>query len=185
MMLGLGVGNPIAGFVTSKFGISKWNAVVGAALMVLASGLITRWDSGTGRAEAYIELVLLGLGQGAVMSGLLLTAQVAVEPALIGIVTGLVIFWMTLGDMFGIAFYAAVYINELTASLIRLALSPERIQIVLQDVQTVKAFEPSVREQIIQTWSDSLKNGWWLMFAAAVASMLCALAAKQHKFAGT
>lgn len=182
-MLGLGVGNPIAGFITSKFGISKWNAVVGAGLMVLFSGIITRWGARTTRAEAYVELAFLGAGQGAVMSGLLLTAQVAVEPALIGIVTGLVIFLMTVGDMFGIAFFAAVYINELTPKLAGLALSPAQVEEVLRDVQIVKSFETGLQSEIVEVWAGSLKNGWWLMFACAAVCMICALGAKQHKFA--
>ena len=182
MMLGLGVGNPIAGFITSKYGISKWNAVAGAVLLVIFSGLITRWNADTSRAEAYVELVFLGGGQGAMMSGLLLSAQVAVEPMLIGIVTGLVILMLATGNMFGIAFFSAVYINELSVRLSQLSLTPEKIGQVLRDVQVVKQFEPDLRTMIVHAWADSLKNGWWLMFATACATLIAALLARQHKF---
>lgn len=65
MMLGLAIGNPIAGWLTSKYGLSLSNAWIGAALAVLSSGLITRWAAGTSRAEAIVELIILGIGQGA------------------------------------------------------------------------------------------------------------------------
>jgi hypothetical protein len=91
-MLGLAVGNPLAAWITSKWGIGLWNAIAGAVLEVLISGLMTRWTSGASRAEAVVELIFLGADQGAVMSGLLLSAQAAVEPVKIGIVTGLIIF---------------------------------------------------------------------------------------------
>ena len=42
MRPGLGIGNPAAAWITSKYGISLANAVVGAMLEVLISGLMTR-----------------------------------------------------------------------------------------------------------------------------------------------
>lgn len=185
MMLGLGVSNPIAAFITAKFGISKLNAVAGAALQVLISGLMTRWNAHTSRAEAVVLLIILGLGQGAAMSGLLLTAQVAVEPRWIGLVTGLAIFVQTVGDIFGIALFSAVYINKLRAALHHLALhlSSAQIEAILGDVQSVKT-EYSVRdrEQIIGVYAKSMQNGWWLMFACAGAILVFSALAKQHRF---
>jgi len=183
MMLGLAIGNPVAGFVTSKFGISLWNAVAGAALEVLASGLMVRWNKDTSRAEAVILLIVLGIGQGAVMSGLLLSSQVAVPPPQIGVVTGLVIFAQTVGDIFGIAMFAAAYVNKLANSLVPLKLTPEQIETVLADVQKVKEFEPGLKERIVDVYADSMRNGWWLMFGCAVALLIASLCSRQHKFA--
>lgn len=183
MMLGLGVGNPVAAWITSKYGISLANAIVGAALEVLISALMTRWNADTSRAEAVVLLILLGVGQGAVMSGLLLSAQVSVEPLQIGLVTGLVIFMQTVGDIFGIAFFAAVYVNELKSFLSRINISPEQIEKLLQNVQSVKTgYSPEIQTRIIEIYADSLKNGWWLMFACAAACLICSCCAKQHKF---
>lgn len=183
MMLGLGVGNPAAAWITSKYGISLANAIAGAVLEVLISGLMTRWDSGTSRVEAVILLILLGVGQGAVMSGLLLSAQVSVVPVQIGIVTGLVIFMQTVGDIFGIAFFAAVYVNQLKSYLGRLSLSTEQIEILLDNVQSVKTdYGGEIRSQIVEVYAKSLQNGWWLMFACALACLIFSCCAKQHKF---
>lgn len=183
LMLGLAIGNPIAGWVTSKYGISLANAWVGAALEVLASGLLTRWNQNTSRAEAVIELIILGIGQGATMEGMLITSQVSVAPMLIGVVTGLVIFMMTVGDIFGIAIFAALYQNELRDKLSQLSLTPTQITTILTDVQQIKTdFTGSLKSQIIETYASSLQNGWWLMFACAAALLISTLCAKQHKF---
>ncbi|KAF4546140.1 Siderophore transporter, RhtX/FptX family [Lasiodiplodia theobromae] len=183
MMLGLAIGNPIAAVVTSKFGISLYNAVAGAGLEILASGLMTRWNEGTSRAEAVIVLIILGIGQGAVMSGLLLSSQVAVPPMQIGIVTGLVIFMQTIGDIFGIAMFAAAYVNELSASLARLDLTQEQITLVLTDVQEVKHFESAdLKHEVVEVYADSMRNGWWLMFACACMIFVASLCSRQHKF---
>lgn len=183
MMLGLGIGNPIAAFITSKYEVSLANAQVGAALQVLASGLMARWNAHTSRAEAIVLLVILGIGQGAAMSGLLLTAQVATTPDLVGIVTGLAIFAQAVGDIFGVALFAAVYINKLRSSLSGLALSSAQIEEILQDVQSIRrSYSPESRTQIVNAYAISMRNGWWLMFACAGALLLLTFLAKQHKF---
>ena len=183
MMLGLGIGNPIAAFITSRYEVSLVNAKVGAALQVLASGLMARWNAHTSRAEAVVLLIILGMGQGAAMSGLLLSAQVATTPALVGIVTGLAIFVQAVGDIFGVALFAAVYINKLWASLSDLALSPGQIEEILRNVQSIKhSYSPEFRAQIVNTYATSMRNGWWLMSACAGALLLLIFLAKQHKF---
>ncbi|KGO69080.1 Major facilitator superfamily domain, general substrate transporter [Penicillium expansum] len=168
MMLGLAIGNPIAGWLTSKYGLSLSNAWIGAALAVLSSGLITRWAAGTSRAEAIVELIILGIGQGAVMEGLLVGAQFSVEPMHIGIITGLVIFVQTVGNIFGIAIYAALYQNVLRTKLHHLALTVEQIETILSDIQKVKMqFRGEMHQSIIEVYAESLQNGWWWLFACA------------------
>lgn len=183
MMLGLGIGNPIAGWVSSKYGLNLANAWLGSALLVLISGLITRWNVGTSRAEAVIELIILGVGQGAVMEGLLVGAQASVEPMHIGMVTGLVIFFQIVGNIFGIAVFAAVYQNELRSKLGHLALSASQVTTILGNVQLVKSeFSGQVRDAIVEVYSHSMKNGWWWLFACAAALLISSACAKQHKF---
>ncbi|MCJ1436469.1 hypothetical protein MMC27_005848 [Xylographa pallens] len=183
MMVGLLIGNPTAAIITSKFGKSQINILWGAAFEVLASGLVTRWSSSTTRVEAVLVLIVLGIGQGAVMSGMLLTAQVAVSPWHIGLVTGLAIFWQTVGDIFGIAVFAAVYINNLKSSLIGISLSANQIAAILQDVQSIKTeYDLVVRVAIVQAYAESLRTGWWWTFACAVCVLVAGVFAKQHQF---
>lgn len=53
----------------------------------LSSILLTRWDTRTIRGEAVGVLIVLGLGQGTIMTRLLLTTQTAIKPAQIASVT--------------------------------------------------------------------------------------------------
>ncbi|MCJ1378610.1 hypothetical protein MMC17_001709 [Xylographa soralifera] len=183
MMVGLLVGNPTAAMITSKFGKSQINILWGAAFEVLATGLITRWSPSTTRAEAVLVLIVLGIGQGAVMSGMLLTGQVAVSPWHIGLVTGLAIFWQTVGDIFGIAVFSAVYISNLKSSLVGIALSADQIAAILQDIQSIKTdYDPIVKAAIVQVYAESLRNGWWWTFACAVCVLIAGVFAKQHQF---
>ncbi|ORY58749.1 putative efflux pump antibiotic resistance protein [Pseudomassariella vexata] len=183
MMLGLLVGNPIAAFVTSKKGVSLINAIAGAALEVMAMGLMTRWNASTTRAEAVIVPFILGVGQGAAMSGMLLTAQVAVVPMQIGVVTGLCLFIQAIGDAFGIALFSAVYVNELADGLANLGLTPAEVSGVMADIHTVHTrFSADLIPRIVDIYAHSLQNGWWLLFGAACACFICCCVGKQHKF---
>ncbi|KAL6234755.1 hypothetical protein BDW75DRAFT_240777 [Aspergillus navahoensis] len=182
MMLGLAVGNPIAGWITSRCGLTLTNAWVGSGLTVLVSGLITRWSSTTSRAEAVVELIIIGMGQGAVMEGLLVASQFSVEPIHIGLVTGLVIFVQTVGDIFGIAIYAALYQNVLRSNLQDLTLTAEQVGVILSDVQKVKTlFKGELYDSIIDVYAESLQNGWWWLFACAAALLVSSACAKQRK----
>lgn len=182
MMLGLAVGNPFAGWLTSKHGWTLANALVGAALVVLSSGLITRWGIGTSRAESVIELIILGIGQGAVMEGLLVGSHFRVEPMHIGLVTGMVIFMQTVGDIFGIAIFSSVYQNELRTALSNLALTAKERGQILADVQTIRELlSGDLLKSVVAVYANSLQNGWWWLFACSLASLLSAVCAIQWK----
>ncbi|KAF3916148.1 hypothetical protein AA313_de0203761 [Arthrobotrys entomopaga] len=185
MMVGLLIGNPIAAQITSRKGMSKINVIWGGLIMVLMCGLITRWNIHTSRAEAVVLLVFLGVGQGAVFSGLLLTAQVAVPPQEIGVATGLVIFSQTVGDIFGVAVFSTLYINKLHTALSRISgLTATDILNISQDIHSIrKDFTGQTQEMVIDAHGRALQNGWWLMFAFASAMVLLSLIAKQNKFA--
>jgi hypothetical protein len=183
LMLGVSVGNPVAAVITSKKGVSLANAIGGAALQVLATGLMTRWTSHTSRAEAVIILIILGFGQGTVMSGLLLSAQVAVPEVQIGVVTGLTIFLFTLGQIFGVALFATVYVNKLSTYLSQLGLRAAQVQAILADVKNVRTeFDSEMTTKIVEIYTKSLQNGWWLMFGCACGLLISAALSKQHAF---
>jgi MFS family permease len=181
MMLGLAIGNPVAGWVTSKYGFTLINAAVGAVLIVIISGLATRWDMNTSRAEAAVELVIIGMGQGAVMEGLLVGSQFLVEPMNIGLITGMVIFIQIVGDIYGIAIYAALFLNVMRTKLGQLDLTARQIGAVLADVQSVKTdYEGELYDSIVDVYSRSMQNGWWWMFACS-AALLISIACTYHQ----
>jgi hypothetical protein len=87
----------------------------------------------------------------------------------IGLITGLVIFVQTVGDIFGFAIYAAVYQNVLRTKLHHLSLTVEDIGVILADVQKVKAqFKSELYQSIIEVYAESLHNDWWWLLTAGL-----------------
>ncbi|KAE8211064.1 hypothetical protein CF327_g5139 [Tilletia walkeri] len=184
MMLGLGFGNPLAGWITSRYGISHMNAVVGGALILLFSGLLIRWTSHTSRVEAVFELIFLGLGQGAMMSGMLLTAQVAVPPMLIGLATSTVIFAQLVGTIFGIASFSSIFLNAIGPKFNEIGLPAETQEILLRDVSQVrKVLQGEQLDRVIEAYAASMQGGWILMTGFAAGALIFICFSRQHKFA--
>ncbi|RYO91447.1 hypothetical protein DL762_002173 [Monosporascus cannonballus] len=118
------------------------------------------------RAELFHGMVLLGRDH----EGLLLSAEVAVKPAEIGVVTGLFIFVQYVGNAFGIALFAAAYVNRLSESLAQLDREVQGVAHVLTDVQDIRSlFSPDVVERIVDVYANSMQNGWWLLFLPCTA----------------
>jgi hypothetical protein len=184
-MLGIATGGPIAGWITSRFGKSRINAIVGSGALILGTGLLTLWDAQTPRAVAVVEMFTIGAAQGALMSGLLLTAQVAVPQDHLAAVTGLSIFMQSTGDTFGIAAFAAIFVNDLERGLTNsgLGLSPSEIEDILRQPESQRALlSEQALPKFLETCSDAMRGGWWFLFGCAVVVGVCTLMARQSQF---
>ncbi|PMD49998.1 MFS general substrate transporter [Hyaloscypha bicolor E] len=178
LMLGIATGGPIAGWITSRFGKSRINAIVGSGALILGTGLLTLWDAQTPRAVAAVEMFTIGAAQAALMSGLLLTAQVAVPQDHLAAVTGLSIFMQSTGDTFGITAFAAIFVNHLERGLTNsgLGLSPSEIEDILRQPESQRALLSEQALPIfLETCSDAMRGGWWFLFGCAVVVGVCTL----------
>lgn len=165
MMLGGALGTAASLFITSRFGACLNIARFGAALQALASGLMVRWGTDTSRAETTMVLALLGLGQGSAMIGLLRSAQVSSGQMPPGTVSRLFMLVQAAGHTFGVALFAALYVNKLRSSLYSLV---PNINETLADISSDKvAYGTDVRQRILDAYGSSMRSGWWLLFACA------------------
>ncbi|KAL1882909.1 hypothetical protein Daus18300_000547 [Diaporthe australafricana] len=133
MTLGIGIGGTASTFITARYRTSLRSARVGAVLLVLASGLMVRWNTDTSRAETVAVLALLGLGQGAAMIGLLHTAQASVDSPALATATMNFMFVQASGFTFGVACFGALYFNKLRSLLAGLGLGATNVDAILAD----------------------------------------------------
>lgn len=177
MTLAIGIGSTASTFITARYRTSLRSARVGAALTVLASGLMTRWNVDTSRAETAAVLALLGLGQGAAMIGLLHTAQASVDSSALATATMNFMFVQAGGYTFGVACFGALYFNKLRSLLAGLGLGATDVDAILANVLYLdnNDYDAGAKQLILNAHGLSMRDGWWLMFACAAAVLALSL----------
>lgn len=166
LMLGTGLGTIASLLITSRCRRRVDTAHIGAGLQLIASNQMVRWGTHTSRAEIAVVLALLGLGQGATMIGLLQITQRSVSQHAVGTVTRVFAFFQVSGHFFGVACFAALYMNKLRSSLAALMLDVNK---TLADMDNIQAtYGTHVRNRILDAYGSSMRSGWWLMSGFAV-----------------
>lgn len=107
-MLGLVVTNVTSGQLVSRTGRYKAFPLIGASLLVLGSWLLAQMGPSATRAEVVRNMVVMGLGVGAIMPVLMIATQNAVGSAQLGVATGFLNFSRSIGTMVGVAGFGAV-----------------------------------------------------------------------------
>lgn len=166
MMLAMGVGSIAANSMASRSQTRTNTVRVGAAMVALASGLMTRWTNTTGREEIVVVLALLGLGQGTVFIGLLRIAQASCNELSAGTATRLFTFVQALGSTSGVACFSAVYMDKLQSSLGALLPDVEATLAAMGNIDD--EFVASIRPRVRDARGSSMQSGWWLVFACAL-----------------
>jgi hypothetical protein len=89
------------------------------------------------------------------------------------------------GDTFGIAAFAAIFVNHLERGLTNsgLGLSPSEIEDILRQPESQRALlSEQALPKFLETCSDAMRGGWWFLFSCAVVVGVCTLMARQSQF---
>src|SRR5262249_58220573 len=92
----------LTGQMVSRTGRYRWNAVVGPVVLTIGMILLWRMDVNTTNAEAARNMVVAGIGIGAMMQVFVLSVQNAVPRSLIGSATALTQFGRQMGATLGV-----------------------------------------------------------------------------------
>ncbi len=121
LMGGILVASMLAGQVTSRTKQYKPVMLAGAAVTLVAVGLMLGIDAQTSRTGLLLRLALLGFGLGPAQGMFTLAIQSAVPPARIGVATSSAQFFRQIGSTIGVALFGAILTNTLAADLPRRA----------------------------------------------------------------
>lgn len=176
-----------SGLVMTKFGIYVPVAQVGAALLFAATPLIAIWtpssstgqEIGTmsecrvlalrmifgGRGEltacVFSVPVMAGMGNGLQLQTLLLTVQANAPLKDIGPATSSIVFVRTLGGVFGIAIFSAVFTNGLQSQL------PAGAGGSLTDLTGINNLPPALQTMIKNAFAYGLRMAYFAMTSFA------------------
>ncbi|KAJ3102660.1 hypothetical protein HDU97_000357 [Phlyctochytrium planicorne] len=103
----------VSGIVASSTGIFMPFLPMSGILIAVGAGLMSTLDEVSPTWKQVIFLLIAGLGVGAGIQTVLLSAQASVEPELLAAVTANTNFWQTIGAVLGLAIVSSVFNNKL------------------------------------------------------------------------
>jgi EmrB/QacA subfamily drug resistance transporter len=115
LMLGAVATSIVAGQLVSRTGRYRWNAVLGPVVLTVGMLLLWRMDENTTNGEAARNMVVAGIGIGAMMQVFVLSVQNAVARAYIGSATALTQFARQIGATVGVTVMGAIVNSGLPA----------------------------------------------------------------------
>jgi EmrB/QacA subfamily drug resistance transporter len=119
LMFGLLGASTLSGQLISRTGRYKVFPVAGTAIAAVGMWLLSTMTPTTGRATSTVYMVVLGIGIGLVMQVVILATQNAVDRRDLGIATGTVSFFRSVGGSFGVAVFGAIFTSRLVGELAR------------------------------------------------------------------
>ncbi|KAJ3100412.1 hypothetical protein HDU97_002244 [Phlyctochytrium planicorne] len=103
----------ISGVVASSTGIFMPFLPFSGIVIAVGAGLMSTLDETSPVWKQVIFLLIAGIGVGAGIQTVLLSAQASVEPELLAVVTANTNFWQTIGAVLGLAIVSSIFNNKL------------------------------------------------------------------------
>lgn len=182
MMLGAMATSIGSGVLLKRTGYKIW-LVIGPPISALGMYLLSTLDSGSSASDAILYLVITGIGLGALMSNYIVAAQNVMPKKDMGVATGSMSLFRSIGGTVGVAFMGGIVNSRMTNDLSG-SFTPEQMtglpadpnslgQILLQANDAVPQY---ILDVIRQALSDSITHaffiGAFIVLSVVVVSLL-------------
>jgi DNA-binding MarR family transcriptional regulator len=169
LMAGMLITSIGSGQLISRWGRYKVFPLVGTATMAVGLYLLSRLDAQTSLVAMAAYMLVLGLGLGLVMQVLVIAVQNAVDYQNLGAATAGATFFRSIGSVFGVAVFGAIFANALRANLQQTlpagSLPPGLdLAAVQSNLAALQRLPPAVHDALVQGYALSLQT----VFLAAV-----------------
>ncbi len=183
LMLGVLASSALSGQVVSRTGVYKPFPIAGSCLVVVGMFLLSRLDLATPHWMLSIYVIVLGAGFGMIMQVMVLSTQNAVPADQIGTATAAVVFFRSLGGVFGAALFGAVFVaglNHWIPVLVPGASSSIHVNgsFSMSRAQ-LHTFPPAVQHGILDAFVRSLHSMFLIGIPLAIAMLVGSTLLKQ------
>ncbi|HXW39299.1 MAG TPA: MDR family MFS transporter [Acidimicrobiales bacterium] len=184
LMLGVLVASALSGQVVSRTGIYKPFPIVGCVLASIGMFLLSRLDLATPHWLLSIYVIVLGAGLGLTMQVMVLATQNAVPARQIGTATAAVVFFRSLGGVFGAALFGAVFIAGLNHWIPLLVPGAASASIHVNGSFSMSrtqlaTYPPTVQHGILEAFVRSLHSMFLIGVPVALVMLVGAVLLKQ------
>ena len=171
----------------AKFGKYKILHFLGFAICTIGIGLFSTLDKDSTTAEWVIFQIIAAWGSGFVLNTLLPACQAGLEEKDQAAATATWSFIRSFGAIWGVAIPAAIFNNEFSKNSWRIS-DANAWQLLsggkayeFASARFVGSFPPTVRDEIIGVYSDSLKLVWYIAIVFSGFAFLLVFFEKQIK----
>jgi len=191
LMAGLLALSVVSGRLVARTGRYKIFPLAGSALMAVGMWLLTFLNADTSHLTMSVYLFVLGAGMGMVMQNAVLATQNAVSPADLGTATSALMFFRSLGAVFGTALLGVVFVNGEHHWLGRLlpraagahvSVSASGLSVPPQKLHTLP---PAVQHAITESLVRSLHEVFWVAVPFALVTVVLAVFLREIRLRGT
>jgi EmrB/QacA subfamily drug resistance transporter len=155
LMAGVLVTSILSGQLITRLGRYRVFPILGTAIMAVAMLLLSRLGVGTPTYVTALYSLVLGLGLGMTMQVLVLAAQNAVDPRMMGVATSGSTLFRQIGGSIGVALFGTIFANrehvELVARLPRGAQVPATI-----NPEGIRHLPPQLRTAFVDAFAVAL-----------------------------
>jgi EmrB/QacA subfamily drug resistance transporter len=178
MMVGIIGTSIVSGRMISRIGRYKWFPVAGTALMGAGLVLFTQLQVTTPLWQAFVYMLIVGIGLGSAMQPLVLAVQNGLGPRDMGAGTAASTFFRSLGGAVGVAALGAVLSNKLAG------LGGGGGTVSVNDPATINALPAAAREAIRQVFVGALHPIFLVAGLVALSAVAITLALPDRKLRG-
>lgn len=180
MMASVFIVSIATGQTITRIGRYKIFPVVGMAVVTAGMVMLSRLDPSTSTLRFSFFLVVLGAGMGLVMQVLMLAVQNAVAYRDLGTATSSATFLRSMGGVFGLAIFGAIFSSKLSYWMPRLIPKESAASLAGQDPlhmtpAQLRHLPPQVHQGLIDAFSNSIHSVFLWAIPFAVAGFLITL----------
>ncbi|KAI8866936.1 MFS general substrate transporter [Ramicandelaber brevisporus] len=184
LMVSISIFAVVSGFIVAKYGLYKWQIVIGMVLSTVGTGLLTLWDAEANTAKEVCFLIIIGIGLGFTMQTTITSTQAELELEDQAIGTSLVNFFRTIGGVISVSVMSAIMNNKLATELHQYPDSDLLLAAAKSGADAMKQLAP---EQLMMV-SDAYVKALHVVFIAHIPfaglTALFALLVRQIKLQG-
>ena len=184
LMAGIIVTSAFSGRYMSRTGRYRRLPIAGTATMFVSLLLMSTLHADTPLWRAMVFMVVMGAGLGLTMQTLVISVQNALPPRDMGVATGSVTFFRSMGGTFGAAVSLAVLFGSLAGNIQSRAVAAglpadvvERFSraSALDDTTVIAALPEAVRRAVLEGFADSMSTVFLVVAALLVPAFVLSL----------
>jgi hypothetical protein len=183
-ILGVVFSSIISGQLVSRTSLFSYRTICifGGIFIVVGAGLITTWTETTGRGPQIGYMIISGIGVGAIMQTTILLCQHIVPVSDLASVTALLLFFRTIGAVFGIAILGTIFQNKLTEGVDALNLPSDiPVNLIKQNAQFVIQLPEPIRSLVISAYVKALNSAFIAVVPLGGAVLISSIFMGSHK----